>query len=246
MVAGVAALMFSANPALTPASVMSMLKQSATDLGAPGWDTTFGSGDVNANGAVTLALTGAPPGGSGPSVSITTPAPNTTISGMVTTIASATDSSGISSVTILVDNGLLCTVSASPYNCSWNSGNYANGNHSVSATARDTGGKSSTASVTVKVSNGADVTPPTISITSPAPGTKVSKTVTVTTSSSDNVGVVSVGLYVDNVLTATSTSAPFSFKWNTTHIASGSHTLTAVAHDAAGNTGTSALVTVYK
>jgi thermitase len=126
MVAGVAALMFSANPALTPASVMSMLKQSATDLGAPGWDTTFGSGDVNASGAVTLALTGAPPGGSGPSVSITTPTANATVSGMVTTIASATDSSGISSVTILVDNGLLCTVSASPYSCSWNSGNYAN------------------------------------------------------------------------------------------------------------------------
>src|SRR5579863_9834528 len=246
IVAGVAGLMFSANPALTPASVMSMLEQSATDLGAPGWDTTFGWGDVNASGAVALAMGGGSTGGTGPSVSITTPASGTTVSGMVTTVASATDSTSISSVTFLVDGGLLCTASASPYSCGWNSGNYANGSHSVSATARDTGGKSSTASVTVKVSNGADVTPPTVSITSPAPGTKVSKTVTVTTSSSDNVGVVSVGLYVDNVLTATSTSAPFSFKWSTTHIASGSHTLQAVAHDAAGNTGASALVTVYK
>lgn len=246
LVAGVAALMFSANPSLTPASVMSMLKQSATDLGAPGWDTTFGWGDVNASGAVALALGGAPPGGTGPSVSITTPAANTTVSGMVTTIASATDSSAISSVTFLVDGGLLCTVSTSPYSCGWNSGNFANGSHAVSATARDTGGKSSTASVTVTVSNGADVTPPTVSITSPAPGTRVSKTVTVTTSSSDNVGVVSVDLYVDNVLHATSTSAPFSFNWNTQHVASGSHTLQAVAHDAAGNKGASALVTVYK
>src|SRR5579864_3446946 len=246
IVAGVAGLMFSANPSLTPASVMSMLKQSATDLGAPGWDSTFGWGDVNASGAVALAMGGGSTGGTGPSVSITTPASGTTVSGMVTTIASATDSTSISSVTFLVDGGLLCTVSASPYSCGWNSGNYVNGSHSVSATARDTGGKSSSASVTVKVSNGADVTPPTVSITSPAPGTKVSKTVTVTTSSSDNVGVVSVDLYVDNVLHATSTAAPFSFSWNTTHIASGSHTLQAVAHDAAGNKGASALVTVYK
>ena len=50
---------------------------------------------------------------------------------------------------------------------------------------------------------------------------------------------------VDNVLNATST-APFSFRWSTSHIAAGSHTLRAVAHDAAGTTGASALVTVYK
>jgi thermitase len=246
IVAGVAALMFSANPALTPASVMGMLKQSATDLGAPGWDTTFGWGDVDASGAVTLALTGVPVGGTGPSVSITTPAANTTVSGLVTTIASATGTSGISSVTFLVDGGLLCTVSASPYSCGWNSGNYANGSHSVSATARDAAGSSSTASVAVNVSNGTDVTPPTISITSPSPGTTVSKTVSITTSSSDNVGVASVDLFVDNVLNATATAAPFSFTWNTSHAARGSHTLKAVAHDAAGNTGASALVTVYK
>jgi|SRR5579863_6532629 len=246
VVAGVAALMFSANPTLTPASVMSMLDQSATDLGAPGWDTTFGWGDVNASGAVTLALTGTTTGGTGPSVSITTPASNTTVSGMVATTASATSTSGISSVTFLVDGGLLCTVNTSPYTCGWNSGNYFNGSHSVSATARDATGNSSTASVTVNVSNGSDVTPPTISITSPASGTTVSKTVSITTSSSDNVGVVSVDLYVDNALNATTTTAPFSFKWNTSHVASGSHILKAVAHDAAGNTGASPLVMVYK
>jgi thermitase len=246
LVAGVAALMFSANPALMPANVMSMLQQSASDLGAAGWDTLFGWGDVNAYGAVTLALTGAPTGGTPPSVSITTPASNTTVSGMVAITASATSTSGISSVTFLVDNGLLCTVTTSPYSCGWNSGNYANGSHAVSATARDSAGNSSTASVTVNVSNGADVTPPTISITSPSQGTTVSNNVSITTSSSDNVGVVSVDLYVDNVLTAAGTSAPFSFKWNTSRIASGSHTLQAVAQDAAGNTGASALVTVTK
>ena len=51
-------------------------------------------------------------------------------------------------------------MTASPYSCGWNSGNYANGNHAVSATARDSAGNASTASVTVNVSNGSDVTPP--------------------------------------------------------------------------------------
>jgi len=246
VVAGVAGLMYSANPSLTPTSVMSMLQQSADDLGAAGWDTTYGWGDVDAYRAVTLALTGAPPGGNPPSVSISTPAANTTVSGMVTTTASATSTSGISSVTLTVDGGLLCTVTTSPYSCGWNSGNYANGSHAVSATARDSVGNSSTASETVNVSNGGDVTPPSVSITSPSPGTTVSGNVTITTSATDNVGVVSVDLYVDNVPAATDIAAPFSFRWNTSHAGSGSHTLKAVAHDAAGNTGASALVTVYK
>src|SRR5262249_7880648 len=40
------------------------------------------------------------------------------------------------------------------------------------------------------------------------------------------------------------TGAPFSTSWNTTTVANGSHTITAVARDAAGNTNTSAPVTV--
>jgi serine protease len=40
--AGVAALMHSQNPALTPAQVESLLKSTAVDLGAPGQDSIFG------------------------------------------------------------------------------------------------------------------------------------------------------------------------------------------------------------
>jgi hypothetical protein len=58
--------------------------------------------------------------------------------------------------------------------------------------------------------------------------------------------VSAVDLLVDNVLVSTDTSAPYSFKVNTKPWASGSHTLQARAHDAAGNVGPSALVTVHK
>ncbi|MCH7591151.1 MAG: S8 family serine peptidase, partial [Planctomycetes bacterium] len=56
--AGVAALMLSSDPTLTPDEVEQFMQQSAVDLGDPGYDTTYGWGFVNAEQAV---LTAAPP-----------------------------------------------------------------------------------------------------------------------------------------------------------------------------------------
>jgi uncharacterized membrane protein len=89
-----------------------------------------------------------------------------------------------------------------------------------------------------------DTTPPTTSITSPANNATVSGTVTVTASASDNVGVVKVEFYIDSVLKSTVTTSPYTFSWNTTTVANGSHTIFSKAYDAANNVGTSATVTV--
>jgi len=56
VVAGVAALVRSADPTLSPDEVRDVMKNSAQDLGAPGFDVQFGYGRVNANRAVSLAL----------------------------------------------------------------------------------------------------------------------------------------------------------------------------------------------
>src|SRR5207302_1674987 len=99
------------------------------------------------------------------------------------------------------------------------------------------------APVTVTVFN--DTTPPTVSISSPASGTTVGATISVTASASDNVGVVGVQFLLDGAnLGAEDTSAPYSVSWNTTTASNASHTLTAVARDAAGLRTTSAPVTV--
>ncbi len=91
----------------------------------------------------------------------------------------------------------------------------------------------------------ADTTPPAVSITAPANASTVSATVTATATASDNVGVSGVQFKLDGVnLGAEDTSAPYSVTWNTTTAANGSHNLTAVARDAAGNTTGSAVVTV--
>jgi subtilisin family serine protease len=51
-VAGVAALVFGKNPSLKPHDVEAILEKSATDLGVPNYDTTFGYGLVNAQAAL--------------------------------------------------------------------------------------------------------------------------------------------------------------------------------------------------
>ena len=57
-VSGVAALIFGKNPNLTPDQVETIMERTATDLGVPNYDTTYGWGLVNAQAA--LAATPAP------------------------------------------------------------------------------------------------------------------------------------------------------------------------------------------
>ncbi len=54
-VSGVAALVFGVNPSRTPAQVESILKSTAFDLGAAGYDTTYGYGIPQADAAVAAA-----------------------------------------------------------------------------------------------------------------------------------------------------------------------------------------------
>ena len=154
VVAGVAALILSANPALTPAQVTDILKQSTDDLGAPGWDITYASGRVNAAKAVSAA---------------------------------------------------------------W------------------------------ATRGGEDTTAPSVSITSPQTGQQVTgQSTSVQVIASDNVRVVKNELYVDGVLAATSTTAPFTIKWSTRKATAGAHELQCKAYDAAGNASMSSVVTVFK
>ncbi len=81
-----------------------------------------------------------------------------------------------------------------------------------------------------------DTTPPSCTLTSPAPST-ISGTVTMTATASDNVGVTSVGFEVDGVEVGIDTTAPYSYTLDTTTIGNGTHALGAHAHDAAGNEG---------
>ncbi|HLO04035.1 MAG TPA: Ig-like domain-containing protein [Symbiobacteriaceae bacterium] len=91
---------------------------------------------------------------------------------------------------------------------------------------------------------GGDTTAPTVSITAPTAGATVSGTTTVSASASDNVGVTKVEFYLDGALQSTDTTSPYSWSWDTTTAANGSHSLTAKAYDAANNVATSTAVSV--
>lgn len=91
---------------------------------------------------------------------------------------------------------------------------------------------------------GVDTVAPQVSVTSPTSGESVSRTVQIRAAASDNVGVARVDFFVDGMLIASDVSAPYECAWNTNKALAGDHTLTATAHDAAGNSATSASVTV--
>jgi glucose/arabinose dehydrogenase/PKD repeat protein len=111
--------------------------------------------------------------------------------------------------------------------------------------ARDAAGNLSTPSAQAQAVVTSDTTAPIVSITAPAGGATVSNVINVTASASDDVGVLGVQMRLDGQsLGAEDTTAPYEASWDTRTASAGSHTLTAVARDAAGNTQTSAPVTV--
>jgi hypothetical protein len=202
-----------------------------------------GAGNRTTSAAVTGSVDNSPP-----TAAISTPASGATVSGTVTVSSSASDNVGVAGVQFRLDGANLgAEDTTAPYSISWNTTTVTNGSHTLTAAARDTAGNTATSGpVTVNVTNSSsDTTRPTVAITTPSGGATVSGTVPVTASAADNVGVAGVRFFVDGAqVGAEDTQAPYSISWATTTVTDGSHTLTASARDAAGNTTTSAGVTV--
>jgi chitodextrinase len=106
------------------------------------------------------------------------------------------------------------------------------GSFTARLTVTDNSGNTGTTTVTITV---ADTIAPSVAISSGV----------FTPTVSDNVSVVKVEWYFDGALSATITTAPFSFSLNLTPVA-GAHTLVARAYDAAGNFRSSPALTVQK
>jgi hypothetical protein len=139
--------------------------------------------------------------------------------------------------------------SSAPASFSWNTTTYLDGAYTLEARAYDAANNVAIQSITVTVKNSviADTTAPLVAISSPTEGANLKgKTVKVNVSSSDNVKVTRVELFIDGKLFGTSASATTSFNWNIGKVSAGAHTLQAYAFDAAGNIGSSHRVTVYK
>jgi len=251
LTAGVVALILSANPALQPSQVDSILTSTADDLGVAGRDDFYGAGRVNAYRAVMAAKSMATADTQAPSVSIASPTGGT-VTGITQVNVSAADNVGVTRVDLFAGGALVASDIATPYSFSWDTASRADGTTTVVAKAYDAAGNVASTQVNVTVANvvvappvvpvpvtpiGADVTPPRVVITNPVGGTTVNGNVTINVNVTDNVSVASASLYIDGVLKSTSNTS-ISYNWNTRKISGGTHSIQAVARDAAGNTTT--------
>ena len=94
---------------------------------------------------------------------------------------------------------------------------------------------------------GTNSTPPSVSMTSPAPGALVANLQTVSATASDAVGVAGVQFLLDAAPLGTEvTIPPYSMTWDTTTASNGPHTLAARARDSVGlyTTSTPVAITV--
>jgi hypothetical protein len=192
-----------------------------------------------------------PPGDTTPpAVALTSPNAGATVSGSVSVAANATDNVAVVGVQFKIDGSNVGGEDTSaPYSVNWASTGVSNGNHTVTAVARDAAGNSTSTQRSVTVSNSStppppppadDKTAPSVALTSPNAGATVSGSVSVAANATDNVAVVGVQFKIDGGnLGPEDTTAPYSVSWSSGNVPNGAHNVTAVARDAAGNTSSS-------
>ncbi|PYR28977.1 MAG: hypothetical protein DMF98_01360, partial [Acidobacteria bacterium] len=203
------------------------------------------AGNLSAQSSPASATTPAAPDTTPPSAPTGLTASAVSSSQINLSWAASSDNVGVSGYRVYRNGTQIATTSATSFP---NTGLSPSTTYTYAVAAFDAAGnlsaQSSPASATTPAAP--DTTPPAVSITSPSNGQTVSATVTVTASASDNVGVVGVQFLLDDGIngSAEATTAPYSVSWNTATASDGSHKITAIARDAAGNSTPSAPVTV--
>ena len=141
------------------------------------------------------------------SVTITHPLPGETVSG---TVLVTTDTRGCDTVEFYIDGELTHTDSTEPFEWNWDTTQYSDGSHTVTAKGYSSSVFWDQDDITCTVDNEFS---PYVVITSPQNGQTVSGTVTVTTDTGD---VDEVRFYLNNDLKYIDTTEPFEWNWDTT------------------------------
>ncbi|MFA6416321.1 MAG: Ig-like domain-containing protein [Candidatus Paceibacterota bacterium] len=242
-VSGVAGLVFSINPNLTPTQVINILKRSTYDLGTPGYDVVYGWGRINAAKAVALATqtksgqadTEAPLVGVGVPVGNVT---NDTNIGV-----NIADASPINKIELYIDGKLVKASTSIPFIYPWMMSSMTNGSHTILVKAYDTAGNmgiSNPLIVTVEK----DTNTPNVDITSPIDGAIVKSTTTVRVTATSISNISNVSLLIDDVVYGNAKFIPYTFSWKVADFTPGQHTLMARATNADGFIGDSDPITV--
>lgn len=199
-------------------------------------------GNLGASAAVNVTVVA--PDTTAPQTTITAPAANSTISGTVSVIASATDNVKVAKIELYKDGSLFSIATTSPCTFLWNTTGLS-GLHKLQTKAYDAAGNvgnSPQLSVTVKTVS--DTTAPTVKIVTPQNGMTIYRNASTTismTASDAGSGVASTAILIDGKLAKTC-DANCAYVWSNTVL--GTHTISATAMDKSGN-ASSTQVTVY-
>jgi hypothetical protein len=175
-----------------------------------------------------------------PTISLLVPQPYTFARGTLTLASAVGGGQPPTNVMFSVDGNPLSS-------SSWDTGSAADGLHTVSATVTDARGKTATASAQLTVDN----TAPTTYLISPSASTYFQDSLPVAAHADDAYGVASVQFLIDGSPAGAPVTTPdasgggytYSGSLDISAISKGSHTVTDVATDSAGNTTVSAPVT---
>ena len=246
LTAAVVALIMAKNPNLSISEVEAVLEDSADDLGSALY---YGAGRVNAAQAVQLAGNSAGGGDTQrPTVSIFNPVRDGTVNGWVPVDVNATDNVGVNKVVLYAGSVKVGEDTVPPYQFSWNSANENDGPVTLIAYAYDAANnEGSSGSHPVTVDNVPD-TPvevvPTVTIVSPAEGSKVKGIVAVDVLAASDKSLLGVVLYVGSTRLEQDIEAPFQFSWDSTSVSDGNVTLVAHAYDTEFKKGSSEARTI--
>jgi len=238
-VAGTAALVLAANPGWGNEQVRTQLQTTADDLGPTGPDDYYGYGLVDADEA-------APPGpvDEPPTVSITSPADGSTFDSGASILFEGTatdpedgDLTG-SLVWMSSKDGQLGTGGSF-------SATLSDGDHTITASATDSGGKTGSASINITVTPPQN-DPPSVFITSPVDGSPFDSGTGIlfegTASDTEDGDLTTSLVWTSDIDGQIGMGGSFS-----TILSDGNHTITASVTDSGGNTGSASVsITVGK
>ena len=245
LTAGLAALIFSTNPALDNQQVKEILINSADDLGAVGFDQYFGYGRINvAKSLVAAQNSVALPDLTPPAVAITSPADGSTVSGLVTVAIDAADEVAVSKVEVLVDGSVIAADSAIPYTFLWDTTGLPPAIYRLEARATDSAGNHAV-SQSVNVSVSAPDTPPSLTMDSMTTPT-ILQAQTLSGTVTDNLGVASIMVKVNSAVETPASLNGTAWSFKVAGLAVGSNNISVTAQDTAGNKTTIAATIVVK
>ncbi|MEA2053679.1 MAG: Ig-like domain-containing protein [Candidatus Thermoplasmatota archaeon] len=168
-----------------------------------------------------------------PTVTITHPSNNATVSGTVSIVGTASDDISVEKVEIKIDSGNWITTTGNiSWGYSWDTTTIANGNHTIYARSYDGELYSNISFITVNIFNNHK---PTVDIIFPSDGTEVKKTFTIHGIADDvdgNETIQKVEIKIgDGNWTVVNGITAWNHTWNTTNVTNGDYVIQVKAYD---------------